>query len=328
MLRGEPMPTTTADTRYTRARQATVNRSVRQAQSAWSRLDLTDPAASWAELAPSVVAAAVQGQEYVASLAQSYVAGVVAAAGGVSNPLGRLVIRAFAGTAANGLPLLTLLSYALAYLQRMLALGMPPSQARAVGLRRLVTYVSTEITDTSRIVTQIASIVEPDIAGYERIVHLPACGRCIILAGRLYRYSTGFLRHPRCDCSMKPVTYQQWRTQHPGNTPRGLFESMSRAQQDAAFGAGDAEAIRAGADISRVVNAHRKGSLYVAGGRRNTRDAITTRGAGSPLGALSTQPGRRYRTSGTARPTAAQLVHNITNRDELINQLRRYSYIR
>ncbi|MFJ7212656.1 hypothetical protein [Amycolatopsis sp. NPDC098790] len=34
---------------------------------------------------------------------------------------------------------------------------------------------------------------------------------CIILVGRPYRYSQGFRRHPRCDCTMTPVTREHWR---------------------------------------------------------------------------------------------------------------------
>lgn len=74
---------------------------------------------------------------------------------------------------------------------------------------------------------------------------LPACGRCILLSGRSYRYSTGFLRQPRCDCSMRPVTSEQWRDGGNSRSPQALFGSMTRAQQDKAFGKSEAAAIRA-----------------------------------------------------------------------------------
>ncbi|GHH59656.1 hypothetical protein [Lentzea cavernae] len=102
---------------------------------------------------------------------------------------------------------------------------------------------------------------------------------------------------------------------------------MTTAQQNKAFGPGDAEAIRAGADISRTVNARRRNAVYVAGGHEYTLDATTVRGVGRQLGDLAKQ-GRRFSSTRTPRPTAAQLVNTARDRDELINQLRRFGYLR
>jgi hypothetical protein len=127
---------------------------------------------------------------------------------------------------------------------------------------------------------------------------------------------------------MKAVTRDQRRTTQPDNHPRALFDRMTTAQQDMAFGKGDTAAIRAGADISRVVNERRAGGGYLAGGHEYTREATTVRGVGHRLGDLHTRPGGRYRTSGVDRPTAAQLVNTATDEAELIVQLRRYVYVR
>lgn len=40
--------------------------------------------------------------------------------------------------------------------------------------------------------------------GYIRTLTPPSCSRCAILAGRWYRWSDGFQRHPGCDCEMVP----------------------------------------------------------------------------------------------------------------------------
>jgi hypothetical protein len=42
--------------------------------------------------------------------------------------------------------------------------------------------------------------------GFVRRVNPPCCGRCAILAGRWYRYDSGFRRHPRCDCTLEPTS--------------------------------------------------------------------------------------------------------------------------
>ncbi|WNV82221.1 hypothetical protein [Umezawaea sp. Da 62-37] len=320
---------TPLDVQQYTSQQVTVRQAVDQAQTAWARLDVTDLEQSWeADVRPQVVTAVEQAQAQTAGLAQAYVLGTLAAAAAVSAPLGLLVAGAFAGMAANGLLLAPLLDFAVGYLRRALDLGAPPSEARTIGLHRLLTYVSTEVADTGRLAVQVAAIVEPEIAGYERTVVLPACGRCVILSGRLYRYSQGFLRHPRCDCGMRPVTHDQWGTGPDSAAPGTLFERMTRAQQAKAFGVDAAEAIRAGADMSRVVNARRKGAVYTAGGYEFTHEATTKRGVGRQLGDLSKRPGSRYSRSRANRPTPAQLVNATDDRAELVHQLKRFGYIR
>lgn len=322
-----PTPTITAAEFYT-AGQVAVRQAANTVQTAWTQLDPADPAASWTEqVQPAVVAAIEQAQAEAAAPAALYVTGALLAAGAVSAPLAALVTAAFAGTAASGMPLGVLADCGLRYYRRALVAGVPPSEARAIGLSRLLTYTSTEVADAGRIAAQVAMIAEPEVAGYERIVRLPACGRCLILAGRLYRYSEGFLRHPRCDCRMRPVTREQWEHENRTNTPAALFARMTTAQQDKAFGKGDAAAIRAGADMARVVNTRRDGAVYVAGGQEFARKASTLRGAGRQPGDLTTR-GYRYRTSGINRPTAAQLVNAATDRAEQIAALHRFGYLR
>lgn len=322
-----PAPTI-SDAEFYATGQLAVRQAANEVQAAWAQLDPADPVGSWAEqVQPAVVAAIEEAQAQASAPAALYVAGALLAAGAVSAPLAALVTAAFVGTAASGLPLGVLADYGMRHYRRALAAGMAPSEARAMGLSRLLTYTSTEVADTARTAAQVAMITEPAVAGYERIVRLPACGRCVILAGRLYRYSDGFLRHPRCDCQMRPVTRAQWETENRSNTPAALFARMTPAQQDKAFGRGDAEAIRAGADMGRVVNARRNNAVYVAGGAEFTREATTSRGVGRQLGDL-TKRGGRYRTSGVARPTAAQLVTTSGDRAELLAGLQRFGYLR
>lgn len=305
-----------------------MRRAADHAQAAWAQLDFADLIGSWTDtVRPAAVAAVEQGQQQAALLAAPYVAGTLQQQGVASAPLGVLLVGALAGRSAGGLPLSMLLDYAWAYLRRALDLGVPAAGARAFGLSKLLTYTSTEIGDAGRVGVQIVTALEPKLVGYVRLVHLPACGRCIQLAGRLYRYSSGFLRHPRCDCQMKPVTGTQWRRDYRGQDPQALFEKMTPVEQAKAFGAREAKTIRAGGDIHRVVNARRKGSLYIAGGYEYTHEASTTRGVGRQLGQLRKQPRYRYRSSGAARPTPAQLVDAARNRSELIRQLRQFGYI-
>ncbi|TDQ01254.1 hypothetical protein [Labedaea rhizosphaerae] len=315
--------------RHVDATQVIVRRQAEVIQRSWRSLEFGGLRGSFAaHVLPVFLSAVTDGQTQAAALATPYVADVLGEADELTPSV---VPAAFAGVGASGLPLAALAELVLWRLLADIGAGMSATDAAARGLRRALTYAGTEITDAGRTATQVQLIADTRVAGYERVVKLPACDRCVILTGRLYRYSEGFRRHPRCDCSMRPVTAEQYRTENPDNHPRALFDAMTAAEQNARFGVGNADAIRAGADLSQVVNA-RRGAMPVAG-RWTTRSGTTSRGlAGARLGQLATVPtssGGRYRRTQLARPTAGQVVTDYADRsrDELIAALRRYGYV-
>lgn len=120
--------------------------------------------------------------------------------------------------------------------------------------RWLDRYVATILGDTQKAAAQ-TSMAAGETTKWVRAVNLPCCGRCAILAGRVYRWDANFLRHPQCDCYAIPVAEN---TSHsPATNMNDLFDQMTPAEQDAAFTIAGAEAIRAGADPVQVVNARR-----------------------------------------------------------------------
>ncbi|WP_181771277.1 VG15 protein [Amycolatopsis pittospori] len=308
--------------------QAIVRREVEQVQRAWRGLDPEGLRPTFAaKVAPVLVSAISTGQINAAALAAPYVSDVLADEPTVAQPPA-VIPAAFAGVTTTGLPLASLADLLFVRLLADIGAGMSTADALLSGLRRALTYTATEITDAGRTATHVQLIADTRAAGYERVVRLPACDRCIILAGRLYRYSQGFRRHPRCDCTMTPVTREQWREENLANHPRALFDAMTEHDQNSRFGAGNAAAIRAGADLSQVVNA-RRAAMPIAG-RWTTTQGISSRGlAGIRMGQLRTQPGHRYRMSQFARPTAGQLIGDFSgaSRPELIAALRRYGYL-
>ncbi|AXB41291.1 MULTISPECIES: hypothetical protein [Amycolatopsis] len=310
------------------ATQVVVRRQVDQVQRAWRGLDPGGLRASFTALVgPVMLAAIAAGQVEAAALATPYVNAVLADEPPDAVPPS-ISASAFAGFTSAGLPLSSLADLLIVRLLTEIGAGMSTTDAMLAGLRRALTYTATEITDAGRTATHVRLIADTRAAGYERVVKLPACDRCIILAGRLYRYSQGFRRHPRCDCTMMPVTRQQWRESNMDNHPRALFDAMSEHEQNVRFGAGNAAAIRAGADLSQVVNA-RRGALPVAG-RWTTTQGTSSRGlAGTRVGELRKQPGRRYRMSQASRPTAGQVINDFSGgtREELTAALRRYGYL-
>ena len=98
----------------------------------------------------------------------------------------------------------------------------------------------------------------------------PSCSPLRGPRGRVYRYSEGFQRHPRCDCTMIPTDARQ-----PGFTHdpvelmrQGLVTGLSKADQ---------KAIDDGADLNQVVNVRaRRPGCSTAGrvlARRGTTDS-------------------------------------------------------
>jgi hypothetical protein len=90
------------------------------------------------------------------------------------------------------------------------------------------------------------------VTGYVRSLNPPSCSRCAILAGRVYRYSQGFQRHPRCDCLMTPTnqTIGPALVTDPQEAyDKGWIRGLSSK---------DREAVDAGADLGQVVNVRRK----------------------------------------------------------------------
>lgn len=316
----------------------------------WKQVDPRDIDGTWTRIAARLVAILTAAQRKAASGADRYLARVLAHAGLEPRPAGTVNPEAFAGTAADGRPLTSLLYAPAAGAKRRIARGEDPQQAAAQETRRLAVIAQTETADAGRMADQAAMTADDQIAGYERFVNLPSCPRCILLAGRLYRYSTGFQRHPGCDCKMLPVTYYQWHTEHPENDPEDLLKRM-REQHPAvlrkSLTEGDLKALEAGADPGQVINAHRGMTTAAGPGRRIsvTTEGTTRRGqfgghtaAGRGAGytGLDTGPRGRVahytvRRTRALRLTPAQIFTEASQegwgREEIIRQLQRFGYL-
>jgi hypothetical protein len=112
--------------------------------------------------------------------------------------------------------------------------------------------------ETARAVQQAAVAVRPDI-GWVRHLTLPSCSRCAVLAGRVYRWSDGFLRHPGCDCTMTP-------TSENDDSMAYDVEELARTGQVTGLSKADQQALNDGADFGKLVNVRsRKAGLTESG---------------------------------------------------------------
>jgi hypothetical protein len=290
-----PSPAQLADAQRTRLQTLAVAAATRLRER-WALLDAANLSGSWAELLPGALQVMAAAQALAVLQAQQY----VVAATGEDGPA--LQSGAWAGVAADGRDLATLLALPVITTKQGLAAGLPLDRALGRGLAQLDLIGRTEVADAGRTATGVGIAARPRTYGSVRVVNPPACARCIVLAGRVYRWSEGFQRHPACDCSMSPISSPEGRNQPE---PRELFGSMTRAQQDAAAGSrSDAQAIRDGADIGRVVNAQR--GMYEAGGRKFAAEGVKLRQGGVRL-----RPEQIYREARGDRAEAIRLLRRF-----------------
>lgn len=117
----------------------------------------------------------------------------------------------------------------------------------------------------------VSTAVRPHI-GHVRTLSPPSCSRCAVLAGRVYRYSEGFQRHPHCDCTMTPV--QEGDRTHAADPLRMLAQGQITGLSKA-----DAQALRDGADLGQIVNVRRQ-----AAGLQQSGRVLARRGRLTPEG--------------------------------------------
>lgn len=307
-----------------RRQQLLVRRTGRTVQAAWQNLDPTDLSGSYrAGVGATVLRTVAAAQLVSASAAPDYVTGVIQATGENPDPDGQLNPTAFAGVASDGRQLEALLYLPIITTKQSIALGISTSEAMRNGLAQLLQLARTQVVDAGRTAVGAGVVNDRKAAGWVRYLQPPSCGRCAVLAGRFYKWSDGFQRHPRCDCQHRPVTASERRDRGSDllTSPRGYFDSLSAAEQDRLFGLAQARAIRDGADISQVVNASRstQRAADVFGRPTDiTREGITRRGlAGQRLGDANRG----------IRLMPEQIYRDAKDRDDAIRLLRRFSYI-
>lgn len=179
--------------RYQRQVTAAVARAT---ETAWGRVALADLDASWAAVAAGLVAVVSAGQQAAARDADPYLAAVLAEQGQPDAPTGAVQPAGFVGVAADGRDLAGLLAEPLIGVKTAIKAGDVPAQALSSGGSRLAMLTMTTVQDAGRLAVSAGIIARPHVAGYVRALTPPSCSRCAILAGRWYRYSAGFARHP------------------------------------------------------------------------------------------------------------------------------------
>lgn len=296
--------------------------TVAASRRAWRRLDIDDLDGSYRDLvAPALILTLTEAQAAAASSAGRYVADALIEQGIDAPPDGSLRPRSLAGVASDGWPLARLLRSPLTRAKTLVGAGVAdPIGAALPSLERIMV---TQVADANRAAESVAIASRAKVGGYVRQLNLPSCSRCIVLAGAWYRWNKGFQRHPGCDCTHIPAAEDS--AGDLTTSPQRAFDSLTAAEQDRAFTKAGAQAIRDGADPSRVVNA-RRGMTTAADPSGRRRLVRSERGVFETAEATT----RRGRLPGQAqglRLMPESIYELASDRAEAIGLLRRYGYI-
>lgn len=296
------MPTPSAATDFAATSQQLVEAMVLAARQAWKRVPPRAVWSGWASIGPQLVAQLAAAQVAAAHAGSVYVPAVLEELGIAADTVASVVPASLA-VGSSGMGLADVLGSVPLRALHVTSLAGPDAGA-AAGDSLLEGIVRTQVADAGRLAASMQTVAAPHVGGYVRQVSPSACARCLILAGRYYRWSSGFLRHPRCGCINVPV--DRARGRQMVTDAREHFDAMSKAQQNRTFGPAGAQAIRDGADINQVVNARR--GVSIAG---QTTTEGTTRGgvAGAVLGGRPRlMPETLYRMANGDRDMALQLL--------------------
>lgn len=260
----------------------------------WRRMG-PDWDSSYASVGPRLAVLLTAAQLGSARQGAAYVPEVLEQQGMDPEPVGQVRPQAFAGVAADGRSLESLLSLTL--------LRSKTAGSLDAGASFLDMVVETEIADAHRGAIQVATIARTR-TGYVRMVNTPCCKDCAVQAGKFFRANAGFLRHPNCKCYHLPTT-----------DPGSKYATYPDPSEITGLTVGERKALDAGGDYSQVLNAGRgrdrtRGVRVTDVSKMTTTEGATRRGAaGKQLrGRQRLTPDAIYDLSGTDEALARRLL--------------------
>lgn len=284
--------------------------------------------ASWRRVGPAILAVLVEAQQVMAEAAVEYVPAVLAETDLQDRPEGDLRPGSLVGRASDGRRLDTLAYGAVTEAKTAVGAGASTATALDAGSDWIELMAKLQVADAARQAVGVLTASRKNLGGTVRVLNPPSCQRCAILAGRFYRWSQGFERHPKCDCVNLPSKSLGWAEAEGFITDpmdayrKGHIKDITEAQ---------AFALDNGADIFQVVNATRGMSTTA------TRRAVRKSGQLASASARGVQPGMPDLLAGIRFTPATGPAYRLTpegiyreaagNRDRAIALLREWGYL-
>lgn len=226
------------------------------ASRAWGEVSPNSISQSWAEQITPLMGGFEQIRKSVATDSALYTPLALSEQGSYQAADSFVDVDAFLPNLATGGDLEEALYVPAIRTKNAISRGVGVADALEVGKQSLYGILTSALADTGRQVGGVTVAVRPDV-GYTRMLNPPSCERCVVLAGKFFRWNTGFLRHPRCDCVHVPTGVKSTaaaRAEGLIDDPYEYFNGLSEAEQDKVFGKAYAQAVRDGSDIFQVVN--------------------------------------------------------------------------
>jgi len=290
-------------------------RGVESARLAWAEVDPNRLTWSWTRLLPFLGAVIGVLQTDAALEGATYGASGLAEQGDYVAPKSFVDVEAFSGWTSDGAPLESLLYTPTVTVKDRMTTAGGLDSAMFSGRSVLEQIVTTQLADAARSAASVDIATRPGV-GYTRFLNPPSCSRCVVLAGKFFRWNAGFRRHPRCDCVhrlTKASSLDAAKAEGLISDPYAYFHSLSPAEQARTFSPAGARAIADGADIFQVINANR--GMKVAGAD------FTSEGTGRRGNAArSLRPGQR-------RMTPAAIYRLNPNRADALKDLEHFGYV-
>lgn len=246
--------------------------------------------------------------------------------------------QAFAGTTQLGWPIETPIETILDRLT-----GDLEREAKALTDRMLAgldLFVQSEIIAAGADAASAEIVAGPEWTNFVRVLDLPSCDRCVILAGRIYRDLDGFKRHPKCDCQHWPV--ESWAEAEAAGLVTDPQVAFDRGQVGGyvtlkdgsqkfkpSLSVADTKAINDGADIQEVVNAKRGGGRRPQGMTNTISAEIFGRTVKATLeGTTRRAEWRRKHPNLPIRLRPESIYEHARDREDVLRLLRLYGYLK
>ena len=308
---------------YYRQQQRTTVATIAATRRAWGGMG-QDFDASWRTVGPRLVLLTAAAQLGAARDGVDYIPRVLAETGQVDDPVAAVNPRAFAGVAGDGRPLGSLLYGAV--VSAKTARVQSSGAALLAGRAWLDMAVQTAVADADRGAVGAGIAARPRVRGYVRMLNLPSCSRCAVLAGKWFGWNKGFQRHPRCDCRHIPAPESMagaLTTDPRKAIEAGQVTGLSRADRRAI--------VEDGADVGQIINAQRGMQTAQVAGRtvKLTTEGTTVRGSFGRQFASTAQrpPGERYRRATVPRLRPETIYAEAKDRADAIRLLTRFGYL-
>lgn len=212
---------------------------------------------SWAGIAPEVFSTVMAGQLAAARTGIAYVPAVLAEQGIDSSAVAVVNAQRMIGGTRDGRPLESLLHGAVYNAKAQIGSGAGVAEALSLAGGWLQSATMDAVRDANRQAVASQMTVSPKAQGWVRMTNPPSCKFCIMLAGKYFKWNQGFSSHLNCDCRHIPSSEAV-----SGDLtvdPYAYFHSLPELDQNRLFGKNDAQAIRDGGDMYRVVNIRSRG---------------------------------------------------------------------